>query len=73
MTQIDCDDILKKIGKVILERRNELHISQEELAYSADIDRTYVGYIENGKQNITISVLCKIANALKIDIKTFFD
>jgi len=47
-------DVLTDIGKIIVRRRKELNITQEELAYSANVDRTYIGYIENGKQNISI-------------------
>ena len=65
-------DVLNEIGKIIVRRRKELHITQEELAYSANVDRTYIGYIENGKQNISISILCKIANVLDLDMKDFF-
>lgn len=66
-------DILKCIGRKIVNRRKELNISQEKLAYLADIDRTYVGYVENGKQNISIYILCKFAKALNMDIKDFFN
>lgn len=66
------ENILETIGKKIVERRKELNMTQEDLAYSADIDRTYVGYVENGHQNISIVVLCKFAKALKMDIKDFF-
>lgn len=66
-------NILKAIGNKIVERRKELNMTQEDLAYKADIDRTYVGYVENGKQNITIVMLCKFANALDINIKDFFN
>ena len=63
-------DVLNNIGKIIIQRRKELGITQEDLAYSANVDRTYIGYIENGKQNISISILCKIANVL--NMKDFF-
>ena len=65
-------DVLNNIGKIIIQRRKELGITQEDLAYSANVDRTYIGYIENGKQNISISILCKIANALNLNMKDFF-
>lgn len=61
--------ILQAIGHKILERRKELGLTQEDLAYSADVDRTYIGYLENGKNNVSIIMLYKIAKALQIDIK----
>lgn len=66
-------ELLEKIGLAISSKRKELHLTQEDLAYSADIDRTYIGYVENGKQNITISMLNRFAKALQIDIKDFFE
>ena len=65
-------DVLNNIGKITIQRRKELGITQEDLAYSANVDRTYIGYIENGKQNISISILCKIANVLNLNMKDFF-
>lgn len=65
-------DVLNNIGKIIIQRRKELGITQEDLAYSVNVDRTYIGYIENGKQNISISILCKIANVLNLNMKDFF-
>lgn len=65
-------DVLNNIGKIIIQRRKELGITQEDLAYPANVDRTYIGYIENGKQNISISILCKIANVLNLNMKDFF-
>ena len=65
------EEILAKIGAKIVSRRKQLNLTQEDLAYSADIDRTYVGYVENGKQNITISMLVKFANALDLVLKDF--
>lgn len=62
------DEILKVIGKRILEKRKLKGLTQEALADYANIDRTYIGYIENGKQNISILLLCKIANVLETPI-----
>lgn len=69
---VDETSVLNNIGKIIIQRRKELDITQEDLAYSANVDRTYIGYIENGKQNISISILCKIANVLDLNMKDFF-
>lgn len=72
MLMVNETDVLNNIGKIIIQRRKELGITQEDLAYSANVDRTYIGYIENGKQNISISILCKIANVLNLNMKDFF-
>ena len=51
------------------EQRIALNLSQEKLANIADIDRTYLPDIENGKRNVSLAVAEKIAKALKCTIK----
>lgn len=59
---------LKNIAKNVLTTRKSLNMTQEDLAFKAEIDRTYIGYIENSKHNITLGMLIKIANALDTDV-----
>lgn len=42
-------------------------LSQEELAYRAEIDRTYVSLLERQKYGATIDVIAKLAEALEIE------
>ncbi|OQX80232.1 MAG: hypothetical protein B6D64_03535 [Bacteroidetes bacterium 4484_276] len=53
-------------GKIIKKLRLERNLSQESLAFDADIDRTYISNIEKGERNISIEVAYKLANALQI-------
>lgn len=66
-------DIRKKVGSRIKELRQDLKLTQEALAFKAEIDKTYVNEVENGKRNISIVNLEKIIYALNVDIKRFFD
>ncbi len=66
-------NIQQKAGKKIKALRLEAGISQETLANLADLDRTYIPSIEKGERNISITVLEKLAKALKVSIKDFFD
>lgn len=59
---------LQELGQRIRERRAELHLTQEQLADNAHIDRSYVGGVERGERNVTFTMLCKIASALKCDV-----
>jgi transcriptional regulator with XRE-family HTH domain len=61
------------VGLRIRELRNKIGISQEALANKAEIDRTYVTDVENGRRNISIENLEKLVNALEIQFKDFFD
>ena len=60
--------IIELIGTNIRQKRKELKLSQEELAFRAKIDRSYLAEIEKGKINISILKLEQIANALEINI-----
>jgi len=66
-------DIKGKIGNRIREVRNLKNISQMQLSNLADLDRTYITSVENGKRNISIVNIEKIAIALDISIKEFFE
>lgn len=52
------------LGRVIADLRGKLGLSQERLAFEADVDRTRMGEIERGEANPTIDTLNKIATAL---------
>ena len=43
-------------------------LTQEKLAFAADLDRTYVSAVERGEKNPTISVLARLAKALKVKV-----
>ena len=66
-------DIKITVGKRIKELRNNLGISQEELADIAELDRTYITSVEGGKRNISIVNIEKLAKALNITLSEFFD
>ena len=67
------NDIKANVGNRIRELRKIKGISQETLAGIADIDRTYMTSVENGKRNISIVNIEKIATALGVSIKDFFN
>ena len=66
-------DVKLKIGKRIKELREVANMSQKDLAYTADLDRSYIASVENGKRNISIVNIEKIAVALSVTIKEFFN
>lgn len=59
---------LKKIGKNIATLRKQHGLTQEDLCGLAEIDRSYLSEIENGKMNVTIKSLVMIAKALKCEL-----
>ena len=62
--------VLKQLGKRVKKARVEVGISQEELAWQCEIDRTYISKIERGIANPSFLVLVKIAEVLKVRITT---
>ncbi|WP_242947412.1 helix-turn-helix domain-containing protein [Desulfosporosinus lacus] len=65
-------DIRISVGNKIKELRRERNLSQEELALLSGLDRTYINSVENGRRNISIISLEKIANGLRVKIRNIF-
>jgi len=62
------DPSLVALGKAIRRVRLSKDISQEKLALMAEVDRSYVGRVERGDNNVAILTLSKLANALEITL-----
>lgn len=65
-------DVCSAVGTNIRKLRNSKNLSQEELAFSAEIDRSYLSEIENGQKNLSVAILDQIANALGVKITDLF-
>ena len=66
-------EIKSKIGNRIKELRDVKQMSQKDLAYASDLDRSYIASVENGQRNISIVNIEKIAIALGENLTTFFN
>lgn len=64
--------ITEDVGRRIRELRGEQGLSQEKLALRAELDRTYIAGVEQGKRNLSIKSLEKIIIALDISFEEFF-
>ena len=62
----NLEQALSELGSRIQIARRAINWNQQNLAESSGMDRTYISALENGKQNLTISALLKIANALDV-------
>ncbi len=47
--------LLTKFGKRVREERLKRELSQEKLTERAEVHRTYIGIIERGEKNITLT------------------
>ena len=66
-------NIKLKIGQRIKQLRETATMSQKDLSFAADLDRSYIASVENGQRNISIVNIEKIANALGVTLKQFFN
>ncbi|WLQ14256.1 helix-turn-helix transcriptional regulator [Hahella aquimaris] len=60
------DARLVAFGQKIREIRKSKGLSQEALADIAGVDRSYMGHIERGEKNITLTKIYQIAEALNV-------
>ena len=67
------DEVVRKeVGLAIRHLRLERGLSQEALAKSARLNRTYMSGVESGKRNITLQTVTRLAEALGVPIADFF-
>lgn len=67
------NDFLRWFGGRVRTLRQQKHLSQEELAQLAGIDRTYIGGVERGERNLSLLNVKRLADALGITAKDLFD
>lgn len=66
-------DIKQKIGIRVKELRTLKSLSQEVVANTADMERSFITHIENGRRNISVETLQRILSALEISFQDFFN
>jgi transcriptional regulator with XRE-family HTH domain len=66
-------EYLLKIGKNITRIRKEKGLTIKELGFRCDIEKSNLIPIEKGRINATALTLLKIAAALDVEVKGFFD
>jgi transcriptional regulator with XRE-family HTH domain len=62
------ETVLRQLGDNAKRHRARTGLSQEALASRADLDRTLISAIENGKKLVRIDTLVKLARALGIPL-----
>jgi transcriptional regulator with XRE-family HTH domain len=65
-------NINERIAARVKELRDKQGLTQEELAWRSEIDRTSMNHIENGRRNISIATLEKLVDGLEISFQDFF-
>lgn len=65
--------LTKTICKRIKKFRNEMGLTQEELAEKVGVSRVYIGYVEQGRNSPSLEILEKIAKSLKVKISDLLE
>lgn len=63
---------LLAFGQRVREIRKSRGLSQEGMAALAGVDRSYMGHIERGEKNITLTKIYQISDALGIEVADLF-
>ena len=65
---MDIKDILQKIAKL----RNEANLSARELSLRIGMSAQYIGQVERGRITLSVEVLLRILEVLKVPLEKFF-
>lgn len=71
--QSNFNELCVRLGQRLTAARKHMGISQEELAFRAKIDRTYISQMERGVCNPSLLVLSKVATVLETSLVGLFD
>lgn len=65
------EDEAVKFGKNLKRIRTEKAMSQGDIARALNVSRGYISNIENGKQNLTITTIGRLAKLLGVSSSEF--
>ncbi len=63
----------QKLGEKIRKLRTARKMAQEDLAFQAGMDYSYLNEIEAGKRNPSVKRVSEIARVLKVSLKDLFN
>lgn len=66
MLLVEEDGLPMSFGLAVRRARNELGLTQQQLAERAELDRSYLSEVERGTRNPTLTVQVRLAGALGI-------
>ncbi|MDB9720541.1 helix-turn-helix domain-containing protein [Winogradskyella sp.] len=65
--------LLKEFGTRIRDLRTQVNLSQEQLSFKTGFHRTYIGMIERGERNISLTNIAVFSKAFEMDISDLLD
>lgn len=69
----DRERAAKAFGQAVRQERESRDISQEELAFRAGVDRTFVSKVERGERQPALATILLLAKALNIRASTLVE
>jgi transcriptional regulator with XRE-family HTH domain len=66
MLMLACMDVRRQFGSRLRLLREQMKLSQEELAFEVEMNRTYLSDIERGTANPSLVMIVELAQALKV-------
>ena len=67
------EHLINEFGQRIKQLRNQKNISQEKLSFSTGFHRTYIGMIERGERNISLTNIAVFAKVFDMSISELLD
>jgi len=67
------DDLMNAFGERLKKIRNDLNLTQDELAFECDMHGSHIGQLERGIKSPTLDTLNKIAFGLNIPLPKLVD
>jgi transcriptional regulator with XRE-family HTH domain len=61
------DSLKEAFGWELREARRALDLSQEELAFSVDLHRTYISLLERGMKSPTLDIIFRLCKVLQVN------
>ena len=72
MTKADHKRGRRIFSENVRRLRNERGLSQEKLAFAAEVDRTHIARIETQGVNVSLDIVFALADALDVDVRELF-
>lgn len=67
------EDVSIKFGQRLKTLRETKGLTQESLALSIDVDKSYIDRIERAERSPNLKTIIKIADALEMPVKLLFE
>ena len=70
---MDTDERRKRVGVRVKALREQQGLSQRKLALMIGSNQTHIWQIENGNVNVGLELLCRLADALEVNVRDLID